>query len=240
MSALDGKVAVVTGAAGGIGSAVRAHLAGAGAVVIGLDQVPDREGAGWLRCDVSSPSQVEAAFQWVVDHHRRLDVLVNAAGISPKREGRRLDALETTPEEWGRIIDVNLSGVFFCSTAAARRMRGGGAIVNIASVVASTYTGNSSAAYVASKAGVEGLTRALAIELLPLGIRVNAVAPGRVATPMTAAAAPEVHHRAVAAIPLGRLAAPEEIAAAVLFLASDAASYVVGATLDVSGGRGVT
>jgi len=240
LSALDGKVAVVTGAAGGIGSAVRAHLAGAGAVVIGLDQVPDREGAGWLRCDVSSPSQVEAAFQWVVDHHRRLDVLVNAAGISPKREGRRLDALETTPEEWGRIIDVNLSGVFFCSTAAARRMRGGGAIVNIASVVASTYTGNSSAAYVASKAGVEGLTRALAIELLPLGIRVNAVAPGRVATPMTAAAAPEVHRRAVAAIPLGRLAAPEEIAAAVLFLASDAASYVVGATLDVSGGRGVT
>jgi 3-oxoacyl-[acyl-carrier protein] reductase len=240
VNCLDGKVAVVTGAAGGIGSAVCARLAEVGALVIGIDQLPCEGCAGSFVCDVSSPAQVEAAFQWVVERHRRLDVLVNAAGISPKREGRRLEALETTPEEWGRIIGVNLSGVFFCSMAAARRMHEGGAIVNLASVVASTYTGNASAAYVASKAGVEGLTRALAIELLPRGIRVNAVAPGRVATPMTAAAAPEVQRRAVAAIPLGRSATPEEIAAAVLFLASDAASYVVGATLDVSGGRGIT
>lgn len=243
----DSPVALVTGGAGGIGRAIGAafHDHGMRVVLVDADggRLREAERAGYetAAADLTLPLAVDATVDAVADRHGRLDVLVNAAGISPKRGGDRLAAWDIDAADWRRIIDCNLSSVFYCSVAAARRMRdrGFGAIINISSVVSRVWTGSSSAAYIASKAGVDGLTRALAMEFAPHGIRVNAVAPGRVRTPMTEASSPEVWRRAVEVIPLGRAADPAEIAAAVLFLATDRASYLTGSILDVSGGRGV-
>lgn len=249
---LAGRSAVITGGAGGIGTAIAAAMLRAGADIALLDRDEARltqavQGHGVReRChpvvvDITDPAAVEAAMDAVVARYERIDVLVNNAGISPKRDGRRLDAIDTPPAVWREVIDCNLNSVFYCSVAAARHMRGrgGGVIVNVSSLVRSTWTGNASAAYTASKAGVDGLTRALAMELIGDGIRVNAVAPGRVRTPMTAAASAETWERAVGEIPIGRAADPDEIAASVLFLATDRSSFCVGTTLDVSGGRSV-
>ncbi|HEX6447394.1 MAG TPA: SDR family oxidoreductase [Streptosporangiales bacterium] len=251
-SELTGRTAVITGGAGGIGTAIAAAMLRAGADVALLDRDEARlaeavqRHAFPERChpvvvDITDPAAVDAAMNAVVGRSGRLDVLVNNAGISPKRDGRRLDAVDTPPEVWREVIDCNLNSVFYCSVAAARHMRerDGGTIVNVSSLVRSTWTGNASAAYTASKAGVDGLTRALAMELIDDGIRVNAVAPGRVRTPMTAAASADTWARAVGEIPIGRAADPDEIAASVLFLATDRSSFCVGTTLDVSGGRSV-
>jgi 2-deoxy-D-gluconate 3-dehydrogenase len=164
--------------------------------------------------------------------HGRFDILVNAAGVID-----RLDSLEVTPAQWDRVVDVNLKGTFFACQAAARAMipAGSGCIVNIASELAFAATGRRSA-YIASKAGVTGLTRALAAEWGPLGIRVNAVAPGLTRTPMTADLEVNALEDYRLATPNRRLAEPADIADVVLFLASDAARHVAGQVLVVDGG----
>ena len=226
---LDGRVAVVTGAAGGLGAAVADRLAAQGAAVERIDL----EGDG-RRLDVRDHAAVATAFREVADEHGRIDVLVNCAGI---RE--IVSVLELSAEEWKRVIDVNLGGTFHCSQAAARVMAkaGGGSIVNVASTSA-LAADPSRTAYCASKAGILGLTRAMALDLGPRGVRVNAVCPGLVRTPLTEAYfADQTFVDGLADVaPLGRAADPADVADVVVFLAGDGARHVTGVALPVDGG----
>jgi NAD(P)-dependent dehydrogenase (short-subunit alcohol dehydrogenase family) len=209
---------VVTGAQGGIGGATVRALEAAGAKVTGIDR----------EVDVSDPSALERALAGF----NRLDILVNAAGVIS-----RGPALEVEPGGWDRVLDVNLKGTFFACQAAARLMSrgGGGSIVNVASELAIAASAGR-APYIASKAGVIGLTRALAVEWAPLGIRVNAVAPGLTRTPMTADLTEEAREEYRLRAPNQRLGEPADIADVIVFLASDAARHVVGQVLPVDGG----
>ena len=194
----------------------------AGACVLGVDR----------EVDVSDADAVRAAIDAAASGQGRLDVLVNAAGVVD-----RSPALEVTPQEWDRVLDVNLKGTFFACQAAARVMlpTGSGSIVNIASELALAAT-DRRAPYIAGKAGVAGLTRALAVEWAPHGLRVNAVAPGLTRTPMTADLAPDELEDYRRLTPNQRLAEPDDIADVVVFLASDAARHIVGQVLVVDGG----
>ncbi len=233
----DGMTAVVTGAAGGIGSAVCRAFAEQGARVIGLDRAwgEDALAHPWVRetVDVASEREVDAAFARIAADGLP-DILVNAAGIT-----HREATVETAVEAWDEVQAVNLRSTFLCCRAAGRLMldHGAGSIINISSQLAVAPPGGR-AAYVASKAGVIGLTRTLAVEWAPRGVRVNAVAPGITRTPMINVIAddPDASRVFAARIPLGRFAEPDEIAAPILFLASRAASYVVGHVLVVDGG----
>jgi len=226
---LDGRVAVVTGAAGGLGAAVADRLAAHGAAVERIDL----EGDG-RRLDVRDHAAVATAFREIADEHGRIDVLVNCAGI---RE--IVTVLELSAEEWQRVIDVNLGGTFHCSQAAARVMAeaGGGSIVNVASTSA-LAADPSRTAYCASKAGILGLTRAMAFDLGSRGVRVNAVCPGLVRTPLTEAYfADQAFVDGLADVaPLGRAADPADVADVVVFLAGDGARHVTGVALPVDGG----
>jgi NAD(P)-dependent dehydrogenase (short-subunit alcohol dehydrogenase family) len=242
------RVAIVTGAASGIGAAV-AHALASDAVEVALVD-RDGEGAGRiardiaapgeravfaLTADVSDPGELDAAFAAVAERCGRLDILVNCAGIF------ELAAFAELPlERWQRILDVNLTAPMLASQRAVRAMSGhGGAIVNISSIAAAQGAAGS-AAYCASKGGLEALTRAMAVELAPAGVRVNAVAPHAIETPMTSGLrGTELGARALAGIPAGRFGAAEEVAAAVLFLAGPRASFITGATLAVNGGASV-
>lgn len=243
--ALDGLAAVITGAGGGLGRAIALGYAAAGARVAASDVAAARaeeiascirqRGGAAFACaaDVTQPAEVEALMARAQREFGAVDVLVNVAGVGLTRS-----FLKTTLEEWERVIQVNLTGAFLCSQAAARLMaaRGRGAIINISSLSAQRG-GSGRAAYGASKAGVTMLTRVMAVELSPLGITVNEIAPGPVDTEMTAithdAATREAYHRL---IPMRRYATPEEIAEAAVFLASPAARFVNGHTLNVDGG----
>ncbi|MBP2364380.1 GolD/DthD family dehydrogenase [Pseudonocardia parietis] len=230
---LTDRVALVTGAASGIGAEVAVALTGQGARVAGADLTDVTGCASAHRVDVADPDAVDACVREVVDRHGRLDILVNSAGIA------LLDpALELGIEAWRRTLDVNLTGSWLMAQAAGRVMveQGYGRIVNLASQAASSGL-EKHAAYCASKAGINGLTRTLAVEWGPHGVTVNAVSPTVVLTELGRRAwdnpAGEAHR---GEIPARRFAEPSEIAAAVVYLASAEAAMVNGAELKVDGG----
>ena len=234
---LAGKAALVTGAAGGLGRALALGLAGEGALVHLIDlgdlagalaELPSAGRGRALRCDVSDPAQIRTAFSQL----DRLDVLVNCAGVTGW-----LDAVDPSEETWDRVIDTNLKGTFFCSIEAARLMRsaGGGSIVNVSSVLATRGMPNS-AAYAASKGGINALTVQLAIELAPARIRVNAFAPGATNVERNLTDDPTYLETWGAVIPLGRVAEPSEMVGPAVFLASDDSAHVTGQLFYVDGG----
>jgi 3-oxoacyl-[acyl-carrier protein] reductase len=238
-----GKVALLTGAAGGIGLATARALVAEGAhLVMGdvADLAPalaSLQDAGGetpvaVRLDVTETSSAEAAVARAVEQFGKLDILINNAGV-----GKPASLAEVTDDLWDWIIDINLKGPFICSRAAAPHLADGGAIVNLASLAGRASSPGMACAYSASKAGLLGLTRHLAKELAPRGIRVTAVNPGVVDTTLVSNNYPKDHlARTIETIPLGRVAQPEEIAKVIVFLASDDASYVTGASLDTNGG----
>ena len=239
----DGRICLVTGGGRGIGRAVALGLAAEGAAVAvaartlwQCEEVATAIGERALavELDVADGASVERAVAEVAERLGRITVLVNAAGISPVRQRAELHDVDA----WARMVDTNLTGTYLVTRAAAPSLLdGGGAVVNVASVTGLRGTPRL-AGYAASKAGVVNLTRTLAREWADRGVRVNAVCPGYAETEMTAAmlAAPHLRAQVLDATPLGRLATLEEIVAPVLFLASDEASYVTGATLVVDGG----
>lgn len=242
---LEGAVAIVTGAARGIGLSIARALAARGAAVVVADigaapaEAAAREltatgAAAWARpVDVADPASVAALAEAVLARFGRIDVLVNNAGI-----GRVSPFLETSFEDWSRTVAVNLTGAFLMAQTCARHMaaRGSGRIVNITST-SGLRGGRGRAAYGSAKAGLDLLTKVMAVELAARGVNVNAVAPGPTETEMVKAAHDAATRAAYgAAIPAGRYGTPEEIADVVVFLCSDAARYVHGQTLAVDGG----
>jgi NAD(P)-dependent dehydrogenase (short-subunit alcohol dehydrogenase family) len=242
---LDGKVAIITGASSGLGVTFACTLAEAGAdVVLGArredklaDTVAAVEARGRraiaVRTDVTSPDDCNALVQSAIDTFGRVDVLVNNAGI-----GTAVPASRETPEEFRSVIELNLNACYWMAQACGRVMQPGSSIINISSVLALTTLGLPQAAYAASKAGLIGLTRDLAQQWTPRkGIRVNALAPGYFASEMTDQFVGDyVHTEVLPRTLMGRLGRPEEIGAALLFLASPASGYVTGITLPVEGG----
>ena len=244
---LSGRVAFVTGAAQGLGQAAAVGLARYGADVACVDlkseacaetvrlvQALGRRAIA-LACDVTDELQVRAAAERTVAELGHVDVLFNAAGIT-----RRVPTVEIAPADWRRVVDVDLVGTFLCCQAIGRYMvrQGRGSIINVSSIAGLGGVGRGNTAYSASKAGVIGLTRELAVEWGPLGVRVNALAPVQFKTPFIAPilADEELTNRMTAKIPLGRMGEPEEIVGPTVFLASDASSMVTGHVLAVDGG----
>jgi gluconate 5-dehydrogenase/2-deoxy-D-gluconate 3-dehydrogenase len=241
---LDGRVALVTGGGGGIGRASAHALAQAGAhvAVSDVDEDAARTVAGAIgggeahRLDVADEAAVDAVVGAVMGRHGRIDILVNNAGL-----GARMPTVDLPTERWRHVLAINLDGSFYCARAAGRHMlaAGRGAVVNVASImglVGGAHYPN--LAYHSAKGAIVNFTRALACEWAARGVRVNAVAPTfartRLTEPLLADQA--MAQRLIADTPIGRFAEPEEVAAAILFLASDAASMITGAILPVDGG----
>ena len=241
---LGGKTALITGGSRGIGLALveaflaeGARVAFSGTTAESVARAQDRVGAGEDCVGlVSELSTCEAASELVDAAVRRLGtvtVVVNNAGVLSGTS-----TWEVTPQEWDRVMNVNLRAVFFVSQSAGKAMRaaGGGSILNISSIAGQNGGIAGNPAYGAAKAGVIGLTRSLARQLAPDGIRVNCLSPAAIETDMTAGWSPELRERLLAGTPLGRFGRPEELAGAAVFLASDEASFVTGQTLAVNGG----
>jgi len=242
---LEGKVALVTGGSQGIGEAVARRLAAAGATVLVAARNAEKaaavaasivEAGGVaepVRLDVADPASVAEAFRGIVERHGKLDVLVNNAGITD--DGL---LLRMSKESWDRVLATDLTGVFLVTQEAVKVMmkkRVAGRVISVGSVVG--LMGNAGQAnYAAAKAGVVGFTMSLAREIGSRGITVNAVAPGYIETPMTGALSEEQRKALAGRIVLGRLGTGEDVAGAVLFLASDLAAYVTGTVVNVSGG----
>ena len=244
MGAFDGKIAVVTGAARGIGQAIALKLASGGADVAVCDlqvewldeTVKAVEALGRkalpLAVDVGNGEAVNACIDAVIKAFGRIDIMINNAGIT-----KDTLLIRMSEEQWDDVLRVNLKGVFLTTKAATKLMmkQRAGRIVNMASVVG--VIGNAGQAnYSAAKAGVIGFTKTIAKELASRGITANAVAPGFIDTDMTSALSDKAKEAALSGIPLGRMGTPEDIAAAVLFLVSDQASYITGQVLNVDGG----
>lgn len=245
MKLLEKRVAVVTGAAQGIGMAIASTFAIQGASLViadlNLEAAQDAKaklealGAKALavRVDVRDSAQVQHMVETTVSELGSLDVLVNNAGITRDATLRKM-----TLDDWQLVIDVHVKGTFLGTQAAAAVMRQQkcGAIVNISSISGKVgFVGQTN--YSAAKAGIIGLTKAAAKELAPHGVRINAVQPGLIRTAMTEALRQDIWNQKVSEVPMGRAGEPEEVANAVLFLASDLASYITGAVLEVTGGR---
>ncbi|WP_432846915.1 SDR family NAD(P)-dependent oxidoreductase [Amycolatopsis sp. CA-161197] len=239
---LTGKVAWVTGAGKGLGRAIAVALAAAGATLAVTSRTEDDltslaaevGGALVLPGSVSDPSFADSAVSRIVSGHGRLDVCVTAAGISPTF--RRSE--QGSDDDWAHVLDVNLSGTYYCARAAGRQMltQGGGSIITVSSVHARTGF-DRIAAYAASKGGVEALSRVLAVEWAPKGVRVNVLAPGYFHTDLSEGlVTSKWGERILANIPQNRVASPPELGGAAVYLASDTSSYTTGSTLTVDGG----
>ena len=234
---LKNKICIVTGASQGIGAATTKRFADEGAIVVACDRRAQAiEGAAEVfEVDVTKRDQIDAMVAAVLKKYGRIDVLVNNAGIT---KDARL--VKMTLEQFDAVIDVNLRGVFHCSQAVAQTMvaQGSGVILNASSVVG-IYGNFGQTNYAATKFGVIGFTKTWSRELGPKGVRVNAVAPGFIETPILATVPQKVLDQMREQVPLHRLGRPEEIASVYAFLASDDASYINGAVIEVSGGMTV-
>ena len=235
---LENKVCVITGASGGIGAATVAVFQREGARVVGVDLAEGAPGELSLRVDVTDEDQVVAMYAETVRAFGRIDVLVNNAGISPTDDGSVLD---TTLSVWDRVQQVNLRSVFLCCKHGIPHLLagGGGSVVNTASFVAVMGAATSQISYTASKGGVLSLSRELGVEFARAGVRVNALCPGPVDTPLLQelfAKDPERAARRMVHLPVGRFARADEIASGVLFLASDESTYVNATTFLIDGG----
>lgn len=242
---LSGKVAIITGGASGIGLATAQRFASEGAKVVIADLDPtagmaaaEQVGGIFRQVDVADEASVNALFDGVAEEFGRIDIAFNNAGISPADD----DSIETTElPAWDRVQDVNLKSVYLCSRAVLRHMvaAGGGSIINTASFVALLGSATSQISYTASKGGVLAMTRELGVQFARHGVRVNALCPGPVNTPLLQelfAKDPERAQRRLVHVPMGRFAEPSELAAAVAFLASDDASFITASTFIVDGG----
>jgi 3-oxoacyl-[acyl-carrier protein] reductase len=240
---LDGKVALVTGGSRGIGAAISRELGKAGARVAvnfrsgreAADEVAAEIGGLALQADVSNPEEVQALVERVEGELGDIDALVNNAGVTRDTLIARM-----TDDDWQMVIDTNLRGTFNTSRAVSRKMlrRRAGSIVNLSSVVG-VHGNPGQANYAASKAGIIGLTKALARELGSRGVRVNAIAPGYISTELTDVLPEEARGLILQNTPLGRLGEPEDVAGAVRFLCSDEAAFITGEVLLVDGGLGM-
>jgi NAD(P)-dependent dehydrogenase (short-subunit alcohol dehydrogenase family) len=235
---LDGKVCVITGAAGGIGAATAEAFAREGARVVGVDLHDGSPGELALEVDVTDEAAVHDMYARVQDDFGGIDVLFNNAGISPDDD---TSVLDTSLEAWQRVQDVNLKSVFLCCKHGIPHVleRGGGSVINTASFVAVMGAATSQISYTASKGGVLALTRELGVEFARRGVRVNALCPGPIDTPLLRelfAKDPEKAQRRLVHVPMGRFGQAEEIANGVVFLASDESSFMTATTFLVDGG----
>jgi NAD(P)-dependent dehydrogenase (short-subunit alcohol dehydrogenase family) len=239
MSRLDGKVCVITGAASGIGAETAALFRTEGARVVGVDLRDDSPGVDLaLACDVADEDAVRSMYARARGEFGRLDVLFNNAGISPTDDG---SVLETSLEAWQRVQDVNTRSVFLCCKHGIPHLleTGGGSVINTASFVAVMGAATSQISYTASKGAVLALSRELGVQFARAGVRVNALCPGPVNTPLLQelfAKDPAKAARRLVHLPMGRFAEAREIANAALFLASDESSYITASTFLVDGG----
>lgn len=245
------KVVIVTGAGQGIGKEIALRFAEHGAIPVLFDLIEDRviaihqeladSGKKSLPIsgDISKEDDVNRLVATTLKELKTIDVLVNNAGISPKKDGRRPNIPEISFSEWNQVIGVNLSGTFLCCKAVLPHLmeKKAGRIVNISSSAALDGGFLAGPHYVASKGAIRALTMSIAREVAPFNITVNAVAPGRVQTPMAKLTSQAKNQQALERIPLGRFGLPEDVAAAVLYLASDDSSYMTGTTLNLSGGQ---